>query len=266
VTARVLHVSDLHIGRRDAGSPHAALQQLASRLDPNLLLATGDLAHRGRRDELERAADILRSLGLPLLAVPGNHDIPYTVPARLTHPFAEWERVFGTTEPAYESDDLVVVGLNSVRPWRQQGGALRDAALARASARLRDAPRTALRLVALHHHLAAPPWRAARKRPLKRRNAVLRSFAEAGTELVVGGHVHQATITEVREFQAVEDGRAGSLVLATAPGIGRPRPHREGEAQGANVYESDANALTVITFAWDGRSFAEVGRRSFPRG
>jgi hypothetical protein len=32
------------------------------------------------------------------------------------------------------------------------------------------------------------------------------------------------------------------------------------------VYESDANALTVITFVWDGRSFDEVGRRSFSRG
>ena len=263
---RVLHVSDLHIGRRDAGRPHAALQELASRLNPNLLLATGDLAHRGRPGELERAAEMLCSLGVPLLAVPGNHDIPYTVPARLTRPFAEWERIFGTTEPAYESDDLVVVGLNSVRPWRQQGGAVHDAALARAGARLRDAPGSALRLVALHHHLAAPPWRAARKRPLTRRNAVLRSFAEAGAELVVAGHVHQATVTELREFQAVADDRAGSLVLATAPGIGRPRPQREGEAQGANVYESDAHALTVITFAWDGRSFDEVGRRSFSRG
>jgi 3',5'-cyclic AMP phosphodiesterase CpdA len=266
VTARVLHVSDLHIGRRDAHEPNAALQELVSRLQPDLVLATGDLAHRGRRTELERAREILESLDAKHLAVPGNHDIPYTFPARFTKPFAEWEHVFGPAEPTHESNGLVVVGLNSVRPWRQQGGAVDDAALRRATARVRDAPEPALRIVALHHHLAAPPWRAARKRPLRRRGHVLAALAAAGAELIVGGHVHQASVTELREFRAASAGEAGSLVLATAPGFGRPRPHRSGEAQGLNVYESDAQTLTVVTFAWNGGSFGEVGRRSFGRG
>lgn len=266
MTARVLHVSDLHIGRRDAREPNAALQQLVSELRPDLVLATGDLAHRGRRVELEQAREILESLDTTYLVVPGNHDIPYTFPARFTRPFAEWERVFGSVEPCHASDGLVVVGLNSVRPWRQQGGAVEDAALQQAIARVREAPESAFRIVALHHHLAAPPWRAARKRPLSRRGQVLAALADAGAELIVGGHVHQASVTEVREFQATRDGRTGSLVLATAPGFGRPRPHRSGEAQGLNVYESDEKSLTIVTLAWDGASFAEAGRRSFPRG
>jgi 3',5'-cyclic AMP phosphodiesterase CpdA len=216
--------------------------------------------------ELERAREILESLDAPYLVVPGNHDIPYTFPARFTRPFAEWERVFGPVEQIHASAGLVVVGLNSVRPWRQQGGAVEDAALQQATAGLREAPESALRVVALHHHLAAPPWRAARKRPLSRRVQVLAALADARAELVVGGHVHQASVTEVREFQAAADGRAGPLVLATAPGFGRPRPHRSGEAQGLNVYESDPQTLTILTFAWDGMSFAEVARRSFRRG
>ena len=131
---------------------------------------------------------------------------------------------------------------------------------------LRAAPRQALRVVAFHHHLASPPWRPARKRPLSRRGHVLELLASASAELVVGGHVHQASVAALPEFQAVENGRRGSIVLATAPGLGRPRPHRTGEAQGVNVYESDAQTLSVVTFAWDGSSFAEIGRRTFPRG
>jgi hypothetical protein len=104
-----------------------------------------------------------------------------------------------------------------------------------------------------------------RKRPLKRRRSVLAALADAGAELVVGGHVHQASITELREFQAAVERRAGSLVLATAPGLGRPRPHRSGEAQGLNVYESDDRWLTAVTFVWDGGAFSEVGRRVFSR-
>ena len=265
MTAGILHVSDLHIGRREAPEPVSALRDLAAELAPELVVATGDLGHRGRPDELGRAAELLRSLGPPLLAVPGNHDIPYTVPGRFTRTFAAWEDVFETTEPTYRSENVVCVGLSSVRPWRQQGGALSAEALARAAERLAAAPPGALRVVALHHQLAAPPWRARRKRPLRDRDDVLRSLAEAGAELVIGGHVHQAGVTERREFEVVEDGSRASLVLATAPGLGRPRPHRAGEARGLNVYEWDANALVVVTYVWDGSAFAETARRSFTR-
>ena len=262
--ARVLHVSDLHIGRPETPQTYAALRELASRVQPELLLTTGDMAHRGRRAQLERARELLRELELPMLAVPGNHDIPYTFPARFIRTFEEWERSFGETEPVYSSDRVFVVGLNSVRAWRQQGGSLSSDRLARAVARLEDAPAGALRIVALHHHLAAPPWRAKRKRPLKGRHHVLQALAAAGAGLVVGGHVHQAAIAERREFEALE-GPASALVLVTVSGFGRPRPSRSGEARGVNVYESGADTLTVTTFAWDGQGFAEVGRRAFLR-
>ena len=263
--ARVLHLTDLHMGHGEAWEPLAALGELIADLQPQVLVATGDLAHRGRRRELETAAELLRGLGLPFLAVPGNHDIPFTLPARFTRTFTEWERVFGTTEPLHASDGIVVVGLNSVRPWRQQGGALADERLAQAMARLQEGPPDALRMVALHHHLAAPPWRAARKRPLSHRNDVLRTLVGAGAELVVGGHVHQGGIAERREFKVLEEGPRRALVLATAPGLGRPRPERRDEARGLNVYEADAESLTVRSYAWDGQALLEVGRRTFAR-
>ena len=50
--------------------------------------ASGDLTHRGQRDQHERVAAFLRRLGRSVLAVPGNHDIPYTFPARFTAPGA----------------------------------------------------------------------------------------------------------------------------------------------------------------------------------
>jgi 3',5'-cyclic AMP phosphodiesterase CpdA len=265
VTARVLHVSDLHIGRREAPEPFAELGRLAARLEPELLLATGDLAHRGRRAELERAAELLRGFDLPLLAVPGNHDIPYTMPARYTRTFVEWERAFGPPQPVHSSAAFLVAGLSSVNPWRQQDGMLTDRQLAHAESELRGAQQGALRVVAFHHHLAAPPWRSG-KRPLASRDHVLQRLAAAGAELVVGGHVHQAGVAERREFEALEDGSHASLVLATVPGLGRPRPRRRGEARGINVYEAGPETFTVTSHAWAGSTFVEVGRRSFPRG
>ena len=53
MTARVVHVSDLHIGSHGAREPYVALQELAAQIQPDLVLATGDLTERGRSDELE---------------------------------------------------------------------------------------------------------------------------------------------------------------------------------------------------------------------
>lgn len=266
MAARILHVSDSHIGRGEDLSPLLALPELAAQLRPELLVATGDMAHRGRRPQIERSAELLRQVEVPLLAVPGNHDIPYTFPARFTRTFAEWRRSYGDPEPLHVSDSLVVVGLNSVRPWRQQGGALDDEQLERAAVRLRQAPRGAYRIVALHHHVAAPPWPSKHKRPVVDRDEVLSALGDAGAELVLSGHVHQAALAERREFQAREDRSPRSLVLAAGPGIGRPRPYRRGETRGVNVYEVSDEELRVTTLIWDSEEFVEVGHRRFPRG
>lgn len=253
------------MGRSEAWEPLDALRALIADLEPELLVATGDLSHRGRKVELETASTLLRGLQLPLLVVPGNHDIPYTFPARFTRTYAAWNEVFGPTEPTHVSESFVVAGLSSVRPWRQQGGAVDSDRIAAAHARLQAGEPDAVRVVALHHHLAAPPWRAARKRPLSSRDEVLRALVAGGVELVIGGHVHQAAVAERREFKVLEEGPRRSLVLATAAALGRPRPRRKEEARGLNVYEADAATIRVRTFSWDGVGFLQVGERLFAR-
>ena len=100
------------------------------------IVASGDLTHRGTREQHEHAARFLRSFETPVLAVPGNHDLPYTFPARFVRPWAEFERQWQTTEPTHSSADFHVVGLNSARPYRQQGGALHEPQLRDAAERL----------------------------------------------------------------------------------------------------------------------------------
>ena len=126
---RILHVSDLHIGAPKAVTAELALGPLVERFAPELVIASGDLCHRGTAEQHETAASLLRALGPPLLVVPGNHDIPYTFPARFTQTYAEFERQWETTEPVYRSERIVAVGLNSVRPWRNQAGGVRDSQL-----------------------------------------------------------------------------------------------------------------------------------------
>jgi 3',5'-cyclic AMP phosphodiesterase CpdA len=264
VPARILHVSDLHVGAREGPDVEAALASLVEHVRPELIVASGDLTHRGRREQHERAAAALRELGPPVVAVPGNHDIPYTFPARFTRPWSEFERLWETTRPVHVSDAVCVVGINSVRPWRHQSGGVRHDQLDWAVAQLAAAPPGVLRMVALHHQLTGAPWRTG-KRPVARRNHVLGALVDAGAELIVSGHTHQGAVAERHEFEVWSDGQRGAVV-ATTPGLGQPRPHRRGEARGLLVYEADEGALHVHTYIWRGGDWGLTATRRFPRG
>lgn len=260
--ARILHVSDLHVGTREEPHVEEALARLAGRISPEIVVASGDLTNRGRRSEHERAHRLLTSLGVPVVAVPGNHDLPYTFPARFVSPWREFERVWETTEPTYSSPTLHVVGLNSARPYRQQSGGIGDDQLRAAKARLAAAPAGAYRVVALHHNMIGAPWRAARKRPLARRSHVLQELVSAGVDLIVGGHIHQAAVSERREFEVITDDTS-AVVVSIAPGLGQPRPRRLGEARGLHVYNVDGGTLTVETHIWRGEDWSLTATRSF---
>jgi 3',5'-cyclic AMP phosphodiesterase CpdA len=259
-----VHLSDLHFGSHDDPRLEPGLEDLIERVDPELIIASGDLTHRGRAEQHDRAAAFLRGLARPVVAVPGNHDIPYSPIARFTQTWKQFERHWETTEPVYRSDTLFVVGLNSVRPWLHQSGRLRSAQLRSAAAHLEQAPESALRIVVLHHHLLGAPWRS-RKKPVARRSEVLAALVDAGAELILAGHIHQATMSERHEFEVVRSDIRG-VTVSIAPGLGQPRPDRRGEARGLLVYEWDDDELSVETYIWREDDWGLSALRRFPRG
>ena len=252
------------MGTREDAAVERALRALVERTAPELLIASGDLTHRGRPDQHERAARLLRSFAVPVLAVPGNHDIPYSFPARFTRPFAEFERHWQTAEPVYESAHIQAVGLNSVRPWRHQSGGISEEQLRRATTKLRQAESDKLRVVALHHQMVGAPWRT-RKKPVARRTHVLARLVDCGAELIVGGHIHQGTVSERHEFEVIT-GDARGVVVSIAPGLGQPRPERRGEARGCVVYRAEHETLSVDTYIWRDDDWGLTAVRTFPRG
>src|SRR3954453_10052592 len=261
---RILHVSDLHFGSRDNPDLEGALRRLIARVDPEVVIASGDLTHRGLRDEHERVAAFLRRLERTIVAVPGNHDIPYRFPARFTTPWREFEREWETTEPVFAGAHAHVVGLNSVRPWRHQSGGVTTAQIERATGRLREGQPGALRVAVLHHQMIGAPWRT-RKKPVARRNNVLASLVDSGAELIVGGHIHQGTVAERHEFEVIK-GDVRGVVDSIAPGLGQPRPQRRGEARGCVVYRADERTLTAETYIWRDDDWGLTAVRTFPRG
>ena len=183
----------------------------------------------------------------PLLCVPGNHDIPYTFPARFTRTYEQFERLWETTEPVYRSDRIVAVGLNSVRPWRNQSGRLRDEQLARAAQELAQLERSAAagrrappspdrRAVAIAQEARrAPQPRACVARRRRRRADRRRAHPpehDRGAARVRDRHRRRARRRRV--------GRAGARAAAPAP------PRRSARAPRLRV-RRDGNCASTRT-------------------
>lgn len=80
----IAHLSDPHLrppgvlyqGLVDSNAMFVAALEHLARLDPrpDLVLLTGDLVDDGTSEEYAHARDLLAGIGLPLLAITGNHD------------------------------------------------------------------------------------------------------------------------------------------------------------------------------------------------
>lgn len=72
---RLIHLSDLHFG---ATTPALLdpLCEMVAELAPDMVVVSGDLTQRARPAQFAQAAAFMARLPAPVLAIPGNHDVP----------------------------------------------------------------------------------------------------------------------------------------------------------------------------------------------
>lgn len=187
----VLHLSDPHFGT-ERPEVVEALVRLARAEQPDLVLLSGDITQRATARQFEAAQAFCQRLGAKaLLAIPGNHDIPlFDVGRRLLGPYARYRAAFGRAlEGEWSSPDLLVLTLNTTRPWRHKHGTLSAAQVERVAQRMARAQPGQLRMVVAHQPLAV--YRPQDEPDLLRGHAqALPRWAAAGVDLVLGGHIH----------------------------------------------------------------------------
>ena len=99
---KIVHVSDIHFGKADdvvAGE----LFEKVSELSPDVMVVSGDLTQRARREQFQDAKAFLDRFSFPKIIVPGNHDVPlYNVVKRFVQPFKNYNEFFSDDhEPWY---------------------------------------------------------------------------------------------------------------------------------------------------------------------
>ena len=187
----LLQVSDTHFGTE---RPHVveALVRLVLTLKPQVLLLSGDITQRATRAQFAAAHAFVQRLQVPhCLAVPGNHDIPlWHLPLRLLRPYARYGAAFGAElEPSLETDDLVLLAVNTTRWWRHEDGQVSAAQVERVAQRLARARPGQRRLVMVHQPLVVTRPEDEKNR-LHGHAAALRAWGAAGVDLIIGGHIH----------------------------------------------------------------------------
>ncbi len=186
----LLQVSDPHFGTEQPVVVEA-LQALAAQHRPDLVVLSGDITQRARPSQFSAARAFTDRFGVPVLAIPGNHDIPlFDLWARLRRPYANHVAAFGRElEPAYCSADLMVLCVNTTRPWRHKDGELSAQQIDRVADVLGAAQPAQLRVVVVHQPVAVT--RAEDEPNLLHGHAqALKVWSAAGADIIMGGHIH----------------------------------------------------------------------------
>ncbi|MBK7404532.1 MAG: metallophosphoesterase [Phycisphaerales bacterium] len=192
---RLALISDLHFG---AAAPDClrALEAALGAAAPDLTVIAGDFTQRGSWDEFREAETFLRRLRGPLLAVPGNHDIPRANPfARFVRPFCRYRRTIGrVSRDRFADNEIAVLGLNSARPWGPHWnwahGRVSPRAIADARAWFQTRSPGAFGALVVHHPPVLFEPRHGFRR-LGRGAAMLSMMAESGIGAVLSGHLHR---------------------------------------------------------------------------
>ena len=186
----LLQVSDPHFGTEQP-EVLQALERLAHALAPQAVLLSGDITQRATRRQFAAARAFAERLAAPVVAIPGNHDIPlFQLAARLFAPYGRYTEAFGPDlEPVFACDDWLVVTVNTTRWYRHEDGEVSPAQIERVAARLAQASPRQVRVVVTHQPvLVTRP--EDRQNRLHGRAAAVARWTAAGADLIVGGHIH----------------------------------------------------------------------------
>ena len=246
--AILLQISDPHFGTEQPPVV-AALLDLARRLEPDVIALTGDITQRARRAQFAAAAEFVTNLPPAyLLAIPGNHDIPlFNIFARAFSPYANFKRAFGSDlEPLHDGEHMLVIGVNTTRPRRHKDGEVSETQIESVVTRLRTARPRQLRIVLVHQpvHVIRTEDRS---NLLHGHDAAVRAWADAGADIVMGGHIHLPYARALSERYADLSRRVWVVQAGTAVS----HRVRHEAPNSVNVIRHDASQVTCEIERWD---------------
>jgi 3',5'-cyclic AMP phosphodiesterase CpdA len=268
---KLLHISDLHFGHPYVPAAGAALLRSAAAIAPDVIVASGDFTQRAKAEQFAAARVFLDSLPkVPLVAVPGNHDVPlYRAFERVLNPYRQYRRhISQELDTVLVREDAVIVAVNTTAPLRAiTNGRIDRWQLDFCAEKFRNAPPGAAKIVVAHHHFAPAPDYENEHDVMPRAKAALDRFSELGVDLILGGHLHRAYIGNSLDIYPSKDRTSGVIIVQSGTTTSRRGRAREREKNSFNVIEIGPNVIRITHFMFfhEADGFAPVSRHEFPR-
>lgn len=267
---RILHVSDLHFGPPFVPEVGEALVRAAAELAPHVIVVSGDLTQRARREQFEEAGRFLARLpDVPKIVVPGNHDVPlWRLHERLLHPRRLYrETISEDLDTAWELPGALFAAVDSTAPRRAvTNGRIHLRQLDFVRRALKDAPRETARIVVAHHHFApAPDFEPEQTMPKAKR--ALDVFSKLRVDMILGGHLHRGYIGNSLDVYPGEDRSHGIIIVQSGTTTSRRGRAREREKNSFNLIELEAETIRITHHMYFGEldAFCPADRHTFPR-
>ena len=266
----MLHISDLHFGKPYVPEVGEAVVRAAHELAVDVIVASGDFTQRAKREEYAQARAFLDRLPkLPVVVVPGNHDVPlFRVAERIFAPHRLYrEYISDELDQVYRVENAVIVALNSTSPLRANtNGRLDSHQLEFCARAFEDVPPDISRIVVTHHHLApAPDYEGGEVMPMAKR--AMDCFMDLGVEMVMGGHLHRAYIGNSLDVYPGRDRDHGIIIVQSGTTTSRRGRAREREKNTLNLVRVGEDRIRITHFMYfdELEGFAPISRHVFPR-
>ena len=262
---RLIHLSDLHFGAHDPKLVEA-VERRVDDAKPDLVVISGDFTQRARTEQFEEACRFLERLkqaGHEVLGVPGNHDVPlYDVLRRFLSPLTRYRRYIDETLcPLQEIPGATVLGINTARSLTFKDGRISHEQMDFIRETFERTDPKALRILVTHHPLFALPVgeTGELQRAAGRSELALDSIGEAGVDLLLAGHNHQASIHSARDLVT----RAGPALVIQA-GTATSTRLRD-QDQSFNRIDIDGHSVTVTVEVWKNDGFVAQDSQRYER-
>jgi 3',5'-cyclic AMP phosphodiesterase CpdA len=256
---RLAHLSDLHFGRIDPAVLEPLRRKLHA-LEPHLVVISGDLTQRARKNQFREAREFLDSLPRPQLVIPGNHDVPlYNVFKRFFSPLGNYTSIVtDDLSPEFNDDEMAVVGVNTARSLVFKGGRINEAQMEEVRAKLCGLPEDVAKIIVTHHPFDVPKGSHEQDQIVGRARKALRKLADCGADVLLAGHLHEAHIGHTAERYRIE----GVSALVVQAGTATSTRRRE-STNSFNLLRLSPQHIEVDTYLWSGGDFELTTAEAF---
>jgi 3',5'-cyclic AMP phosphodiesterase CpdA len=194
---KIIHLSDLHFGTERSGVVDLLISDIKT-LKPDIIIVSGDLTQRALTSQFHAAKYFLNRISTNnIVCVPGNHDISlYNLIERFFYPFSKYQRFINENlSPYYCKDDLAILGINSVTPFKPMGGFVTQQQLDYVRNFFQVNINSKIKIIVMHHNLI----RSERHKIINDSEKIISVFADCQVNLVLSGHIHYAYIEQLRK-------------------------------------------------------------------